>query len=169
VIGTAGSYRRFTRRSHLRLKQSPLSAPQGKHKYRLRACFSCGRMLFLGRTRMALIACQECGKSISDRAATCPSCGIPLPVQTSRSTTEERRVSPWALWALGITGVFFVVVVVGSLSQERKPAMDRLKEACAREFPGDSRLAANCVIKNAVDIIVDDRQQRMDRAGTTVR
>ena len=28
--------------------------------------------------RMALIACEECGKSISDRAASCPHCELPL-------------------------------------------------------------------------------------------
>jgi len=27
---------------------------------------------------MALIACEECGKSISDRATSCPHCGLPL-------------------------------------------------------------------------------------------
>lgn len=27
---------------------------------------------------MALMACSECGKQISDRAVTCPSCGVPI-------------------------------------------------------------------------------------------
>ncbi|EIL94324.1 zinc ribbon domain-containing protein [Rhodanobacter spathiphylli] len=29
---------------------------------------------------MSLIQCKDCGKQISDAAATCPSCGAPLPV-----------------------------------------------------------------------------------------
>jgi hypothetical protein len=30
---------------------------------------------------MALIACSECGRQISDRATACPSCGSPVPTQ----------------------------------------------------------------------------------------
>ncbi|MBN4077919.1 zinc ribbon domain-containing protein [Nitrospina gracilis] len=28
---------------------------------------------------MALIPCKECGKEISNKAVTCPNCGIPIP------------------------------------------------------------------------------------------
>jgi endogenous inhibitor of DNA gyrase (YacG/DUF329 family) len=31
---------------------------------------------------MALIQCPECGKTVSDRAGNCPSCGFPLNTQT---------------------------------------------------------------------------------------
>lgn len=33
--------------------------------------------IFESGIAMALIACEECGKSISDRAASCPHCGLP--------------------------------------------------------------------------------------------
>jgi zinc-ribbon domain len=117
---------------------------------------------------MALVACRECGKSISDKAATCPHCGIQLSAHT-RSAPEERRASPWALWTLGISALCLFVIVVASLSQDQKPAMERLKEACAREFPGNSYLANDCAIRNAIGIIADDRQQKLDRARSAVR
>ena len=31
---------------------------------------------------MALIACRECGRQISDQAATCPQCGAPVKVRS---------------------------------------------------------------------------------------
>lgn len=36
---------------------------------------------------MALIACDECGKSISDRAPSCPHCGLPRPPVAATSPT----------------------------------------------------------------------------------
>jgi RNA polymerase subunit RPABC4/transcription elongation factor Spt4 len=29
---------------------------------------------------LALIPCKECGKEISDKAVTCPNCGVPVPI-----------------------------------------------------------------------------------------
>ena len=42
---------------------------------------------------MALITCRECGKSYSDKADACPSCGCPTSLQTqvSSQTREETR------------------------------------------------------------------------------
>jgi TM2 domain-containing membrane protein YozV len=34
---------------------------------------------------MALIDCSECGKQISDRAAACPSCGVPVVIQPTKT------------------------------------------------------------------------------------
>ena len=38
---------------------------------------------------MALIKCPECGKEISDRAASCPNCGYPIIQETSNISYEE--------------------------------------------------------------------------------
>jgi hypothetical protein len=40
---------------------------------------------------MVLIKCPECGKEISDRAASCPSCGCP----TNQATTIEATGKRW--------------------------------------------------------------------------
>lgn len=43
---------------------------------------------------MALIKCPECGKQISDRAASCPNCGCPISGSNvaSKPTTAQIRV-----------------------------------------------------------------------------
>jgi hypothetical protein len=66
---------------------------------------------------MALIACKECGKDISDKASSCPSCGAPVgtAIATSSSTAEpkkNRKTTPvaWAaLVALVVGAVWFQV------------------------------------------------------------
>ena len=41
---------------------------------------------------MALIKCSECGKDVSDKAATCPFCGNPL---ADRITTVQLTSKKW--------------------------------------------------------------------------
>ena len=44
---------------------------------------------------MALIACGECGREISDRAATCPHCGAPAsPEATAANEDTGQEASP---------------------------------------------------------------------------
>lgn len=40
---------------------------------------------------MALIKCPECGKEISDKASSCPSCGYPI--NNIKVETEQDRVN----------------------------------------------------------------------------
>lgn len=40
---------------------------------------------------MALIACNECGKEISDKAAACPHCGAPMATVTATPAAPLRR------------------------------------------------------------------------------
>lgn len=42
---------------------------------------------------MALISCTECGKQVSDKAATCPGCGNPLSSQMTISVPQEQVVT----------------------------------------------------------------------------
>lgn len=42
---------------------------------------------------MALIKCPECGKEISDKAASCPSCGCPISQASNDYQTDYRNVS----------------------------------------------------------------------------
>lgn len=41
---------------------------------------------------MALIRCPECGRSVSDRAAACPSCGCPISASSNIATSGDGRV-----------------------------------------------------------------------------
>ena len=38
---------------------------------------------------MALIQCEECGKEISDKALTCPECGMPTLAQLDKTDTYK--------------------------------------------------------------------------------
>jgi len=42
---------------------------------------------------MALIPCKECGKEISDKAVTCPNCGIPIPKEIGKN--KENDLTPY--------------------------------------------------------------------------
>lgn len=62
---------------------------------------------------MALLACTECGKEISDKASSCPSCGAPSAASPPKRT--KRKTSPVA-WAA-------LIAIVGGLlwySQSRE-------------------------------------------------
>jgi uncharacterized membrane protein YvbJ len=61
---------------------------------------------------MALISCSECGKQVSDKAASCPNCGAPIsavsPVSLNpQSHTYVTRTG--AKWE----GIGFVLIVIG--------------------------------------------------------
>ena len=52
---------------------------------------------------MALIKCSECGKEISDKAATCPNCGSP-----TEKAEEDTKVIAFIL------GMVVLIALVGS-------------------------------------------------------
>lgn len=43
---------------------------------------------------MALIACSECGRAVSDKAPACIGCGAPLPVSSSIDLVPRRSNAP---------------------------------------------------------------------------
>ena len=47
---------------------------------------------------MAMIQCPECGKEISDKALTCPNCGVPInmemPVRVTFATPSSFKMQP---------------------------------------------------------------------------
>lgn len=57
---------------------------------------------------MALIACKECGKQISDQAAACPNCGVPIaggtPVSVALVVPRSRSVAILLAILLGTFG-----------------------------------------------------------------
>lgn len=58
---------------------------------------------------MALIRCSECGREISDKAATCPGCGAPITLSNERQPPSASPSWPTVLGfvavGLGISGV----------------------------------------------------------------
>lgn len=70
---------------------------------------------------MALVACSECGKQISDRAATCLHCGNPIappstqPIPVSLGgevVTTQQTGKIWKAWE--IVGVLMVILGIGA-------------------------------------------------------
>lgn len=43
---------------------------------------------------MALIKCDECGKEVSDKAATCPNCGAPIASKQNSNTQPTIKITP---------------------------------------------------------------------------
>lgn len=66
---------------------------------------------------MALIACAECGKKISDKAVACPHCGAPVAAQKNAQLTPEavspKKKPPTApVWLQVIIGLFLAYLIV---------------------------------------------------------
>lgn len=63
---------------------------------------------------MALIDCPECGKRISDKAESCPNCGVPI---RRRKDPENSKKNP-ALVVVAIIGAIVAVVVLLSAGSD---------------------------------------------------
>ena len=61
---------------------------------------------------MALISCSECGKEISDKATSCPHCGVPIAGASSVSLNPQSHAKvtrTGAKWE----GMGFILIVIG--------------------------------------------------------
>lgn len=77
---------------------------------------------------MALIKCPECGKQISDRAASCPNCGCPIGnVPTSikvRALSDDRKVKRMVFKIGGRTVAEVPIGSVATISIDRPTTID---------------------------------------------
>jgi hypothetical protein len=51
---------------------------------------------------MAIVACKECARKVSDKAVCCPHCGVPI---AGAAVRQPRRVKPWLY---GLTGMLLL-------------------------------------------------------------
>lgn len=58
---------------------------------------------------MALIKCPECGKEISDKAATCPNCGCP---SIDKEEAERINDTTKGIVALFLCGLGFIMAII---------------------------------------------------------
>lgn len=65
---------------------------------------------------MALIPCPECSREISDRAKTCPHCGVDPSAWVSEEE-RKRRTYAWAIFIVILGALFYI----GSLDSEADP------------------------------------------------
>lgn len=83
---------------------------------------------------MALIACAECGKEISDKAAACPHCGAPVVGAAPVMTVTTQQPSSWWKWLIVVpVGGFLLLMLIGSCSgtPESRAAKSRQSSAIA--------------------------------------
>ena len=70
---------------------------------------------------MALINCKECGKEVSDQAASCPHCGAPIHVPVPNKVTAKPNGCNGCLVLLGVFfGLFFVISVFNGVNNVGK-------------------------------------------------
>ena len=65
---------------------------------------------------MALIKCKECGSEVSDKAKTCPKCGIshPAPLLATKKQWTLWTIIQWVFW--GYVFFFFIQVIFNNNS-----------------------------------------------------
>lgn len=124
---------------------------------------------------MALIACRECGKEVSDQAPACPHCGAPaLAAAPKRGTyyddtpapaavAEIKSGSNWWKWLIGVpVGGFLLLMLIGSCSgtpssRAAKSSQSSAIELCWKDFgkksndPDTARFIASTCEKMEAD------------------
>lgn len=112
---------------------------------------------------MALIKCEECGREVSDKAASCPGCGAPIATvqvgqapsfEQGAASVEPRRGATWKFYIgmlLAIAGVLLLFVLLQVFDVPDSP------EAIAAKAQRDERF-------NAKDAIAycDDKYKEMN-------
>lgn len=75
---------------------------------------------------MAIIACPECGKSVSSEAPYCPSCGYPI----KPLPAPAKKTGLW--WGLGcllaVPALFVVIAIVGLLAAIAIPSFVKVRQ-----------------------------------------
>lgn len=64
---------------------------------------------------MALIACSECSKEISDKAATCPGCGAPVAAQPAQEPEPVVTIQATGKSFKGWQAIGVVCVTIGAI------------------------------------------------------
>jgi hypothetical protein len=82
---------------------------------------------------MALIACKECGKQVSNDAAICPHCG------------KKLRMGLFAKVAVGVAAVFVAIIIYGLSIPENVAKANAARRVCEKELvPSGAATAYDC-------------------------
>lgn len=81
---------------------------------------------------MALTTCEECGRAISDRAVSCPQCGMPRqptssqpprpPVRVSRPSNQRPAALVASVSIAAVLILILAVVLFGGTDTKKAPA-----------------------------------------------
>lgn len=88
---------------------------------------------------MGLVACQDCGTQVSDRASACPHCGGPMPTNQAPATSVPDVPAQPSSGGGGLIllGVVMAALMVGALYLVARPPSgdeDELRAAVTAEF-----------------------------------
>ena len=89
---------------------------------------------------MALIACPECKKKISDSAGNCPNCGYQLtPEKIAEIKKKEQQIQKGCgIGCLSVIAIFFVLYLIGSFSSSDSPSNNRSSTSSSHEVVENS-------------------------------
>lgn len=94
---------------------------------------------------MALIACRECGKEISSKAPTCPSCGAPV-------KKAPRKVGCLGSLLLFLAASVVITMVIGTISSEKPSKAPPFQPAAVKkELSAD--MIRNTVLSTCKDAV----------------
>lgn len=79
---------------------------------------------------MALIACGECGKQISDKAAACPHCGAPTPSASGTGSTKGIVTTQQTSKIFKVFQLIGVLIIIAGVV------------ACVGKSPGESTIGS---------------------------
>ena len=109
---------------------------------------------------MALIACAECGKEISDKAAACPHCGAPVAAVAQAEPPTEKKSGPklWLWIPLGLVAAFFLFGAVLPKDEAKSRARQVISlcwsdQAKKSNTPGEARFIAGACEKLEADFL----------------
>ena len=116
---------------------------------RLRSRSGCVPLLGRGK-RMALITCEDCGKSISDRAPSCPHCGapsatvppplnpLPIPQPTAAAialTKGDKKSSFGNKVIFAILAIIALIIIIGHSGGTTRDGSTAAVQAVATKTP----------------------------------
>ncbi len=83
-------------------------------------------LLYKGECIMALIKCRECGKQISDKAKTCPHCGVKN--SSGMSTKKKNIIITCSLIVIVVVVAMILIFKKGPLDVYKSTMIDALEE-----------------------------------------
>lgn len=79
---------------------------------------------------MALIKCKECGRGVSDKATTCPHCGVPIEPLTEQEKEKNKPLKAKD-YIIGTLFLFAALLVISSFFKSEKPPAQPVAAAVA--------------------------------------
>lgn len=103
---------------------------------------------------MSLISCPECGRDVSDKAASCPGCGCPLATASAKTYTMTVSMATQRFLISATVSVFLDGVQIGIIGDGQSMA--------AQIAPGDHTLLLTGSIRSRTVHFTADSDVRID-------